>query len=211
MKRIVFVAILLLSVIVANGRTDSINNISRHEVRVGAAVMISDTKAYDDYTDEIREAGFDVLACDDGPEGSGSSLSIEYYYHINKTFAIGALFGKQYGHSDCTFCADPELQLPFVATKNSRVLYAMPAVKAYWLNSGFINFYVKIAGGLVSSKIKTEASGTSLFTTGTKKKLTFEGQFSLLCCELNLKGFGMHFELGGGAQGVFIIGASFNL
>lgn len=41
--------------------------------------------------------------------------------------------------------------------------------------------------------------------------MTFEVQFSLLCCELNLKGFGMHFELGGGAQGVFIIGASFNL
>ncbi|MBO5824483.1 MAG: hypothetical protein J6Q93_05955 [Prevotella sp.] len=211
MKRIVFVAILMLSVMTANGRTDSINNISRHEVRVGAAFIIPDTKAYDDYTDEIMEAGFDVLASDDTPDDLGSSLSIEYYYHINKTFAIGALFGKQYGHSCSTYFTDPDLQLPFVATKNSRVLYAMPAVKAYWLNSQLVNFYVKIAGGFVSSKIKTEADGTSLFTTGAKKKMTFEGQFSLLCCELNLNGFGMHFELGGGAQGVLIIGASLNL
>ena len=87
MKRIIFATILLLSVMAASGRTDSINNISRHEVRLGAAVIIPDTKAYDDYTDEIMEAGFDELASDDSPEDLGSSLSIEYYYHINKTFA----------------------------------------------------------------------------------------------------------------------------
>lgn len=210
MKHLFLIVILLmLNLGIASARRDSLNNVSRHEVRVGFAAFLVENKALGDYNNEISEGGFNSHVVDE-EDGCGTSMSIEYYYHINKTFALGALFGKQFGHNNVSYFTGPDSHIPRVDVKESNVLYAMPAMKVYWLNTRYVNFYVKLAGGLVRSSIKTKAYETPLFTSGTKDYLTLESHVSFLCCELDLKRFGMHYELGVGAQGIFIFGLNCN-
>jgi hypothetical protein len=138
-------------------------------------------------------------------------ISVEYFYHFDKSVSVGGIFclnGTKYDmFGNLQNKADGTTKKTNVGEGSKTNITLMPAFKFDWLRTQHFGMYSKIGIGatlmLEKETIKYEDKDDKLHD---KSKFMFNWQASLLGLEAGIPNFRAFVELGCGEQGIVLAG-----
>lgn len=164
-----------------------------HEFALGYGLW-SNSQLLDIYQDidahNVASAKFDNLRF-------VGSVSLEYFYHAQNWFGVGAVFA--FGNLKQDVYQSKQL----VGLSKNNYFTLMPAVKFDWLRTKHIGLYSKFALGITYRDEKFDAIDNTRYD---KKRGHFNWQVSALGVEAGGPRFRAFLELGMGEQGIARIG-----
>ena len=132
------------------------------------------------------------------------TFGVEYFYHLdNPKLAVGGIVTyAQYGE-DVVDKSDRNIKC---GDRMRRYVSVMPAVKYSWVNKNHFALYSKVAAGVMFNFEKEKNLEKN--TESSYSNTYFMAQVSLIGVEFGSKVRGF-VELGGGEQGIFLLGMKY--